>query len=176
MQMLIIGLNHQIQPAEIKSGSSSGRLEAFERDQKERFASLLGSNIAKRNARFVAEEARHGEESIAKRVCDSVNCRYLNVEMTPEERVVRNIPPGYEEDKSFPLADKDRCHRERETYMVQKTLAAAADAESTIVICGRMHSQPLANSFREAGHTVDTVDLLDQSWYIEDWFEHMYRL
>ena len=76
--------------------STSGTLESFERSQKEAFGLLLRSLIHERDIQFIAEEARHGQESVTHGICGLENCRYANVEMTPEERTNRNIPAGYQ--------------------------------------------------------------------------------
>ena len=94
MRILIIAVNHQIQPAQIKSMSTNGSLEAFERDQKEKFGELLREQIRGRGVQFVGEEARHGEESVAQRVCQQAGLRPVtNIELNPEPRQGNKIPP-----------------------------------------------------------------------------------
>lgn len=173
MRILIISVNHQIQPAQILSMSTNGKLEAFEREQKETFGSFVKSKILERGVQFIAEEARHGHETVIQRLRALNNWRYANIEMTPVERTARNIPPGYHEDQSLPEAEKARCHREREEYMVERILGEVGDAESILIICGRIHTTPFADRFRELGHSVETTDLQDENWYIEDWNQHM---
>ena len=79
MQILIVGVNHQIQPTEILSWSSDGKAQDFERDQKERFGAFVAAQIHERDVELIVEEARHGHETITKRVCDNEKCRYSNV-------------------------------------------------------------------------------------------------
>lgn len=176
--MLIISVNHQIQPRLIKGGSSDGSVEAFERGQKESFARLVQTQIRERNIEAVGEEARYGEETIAQKICELENCRYANIDMTPEERERRNIPPGYaDEGSKICEAEISRCHREREKYMCEKALAEAGDSKGILLICGRTHAAPMAKEFERHGHNVEIVDLQDQSWYVENWAEHcMYNL
>lgn len=112
MRILIISVNHQIQPAQILSMSTNGKLEAFEREQKETFGSFVQLKIPDRGVQFIAEEAHHGQETVIQRLCALNNWRYANIEMTPEERTARNIPPGYHEDQSLPETEKARCQRE----------------------------------------------------------------
>jgi len=176
MRILIIGLNHQIQPTRIGSSSTSGALEAFEQAQKEKFGALLSAKIAEHDVKFVGEEAKHGQETVTQRCCDLERCRYANIEMTPEERLARKIPPDYEEDESMPRSEKSRFHLEREEYMFHATMKEAQVADSIIVVCGSFHTQPLARRFREAGHTVEEADIRAESWYVEDWLSHMLRL
>ena len=177
MRILIIAVNHQIQSAQIKSGSTDGRLEIFERDQKERFGELLRNQIRARRIEFIGEEARHGEETIAQRVCQQEGCRpATNIDMTRAQREDRSIPPGYHEDTSMPQAEKDRCNREREAHMVSRVLAEAGNADSIAVICGRFHAEAIAHQLSKLGHSVDRLDLQNQDWYIEDWMAHMLQL
>ena len=176
MKILILGINHQIQAADILGFSSDGEMEKLERQQKEQFTLLLQQMITKNGVQIVGEETKHGVESIAKRVCDSEERRHTNIEMTPDERKEREIPPLYNENPETLPADRERWNREREEFMIKRTIADAAGMENVMVICGRMHMQPLATRFSELGHTVETADVQDQSWYIEDWLEHiLYR-
>ena len=176
MRILIVSVNHQIQPAQILGMSTDGKLEAFEREQKETFATFVQSKILERGVQFIAEEARHGQETVIQRLCSLNNWRYANVEMTPEERTDRNIPPGYHEDQSLPETEKVRCHREREEHMFERILGEVGDAESHLIICGRIHTAPLTDRFHELGHSVETTDLQDENWYIEDWHQLMINL
>ncbi len=176
MHIIIIGVNHQIQPAEILSGSSNGKVQAFEREQKEAFGSFVYAKIEQRGVQFIGEEARHGQETVVERLCARDNRRYANIEMTLEERTARDIPPGYDEDQNLPEAERVRCNREREAYMVERVLEQATDVESTLVICGRNHVVPLAERFHALGHSVDTTDLQGEGWYVEDWTQRMMNL
>lgn len=178
MQILIVSVNHQIQPRMIKGASSDGSVEAFERGQKESFVRLLQTEIRERRIEFVGEEARYDEETMAQRICELENWRYANIDMTPQERERRNIPPGYaDEGSKLPEAEIIRCHREREKYMCQKALSEAGISKSILLICGRVHAAAMAKELGRQGHKVEIVDLLDQSWYVENWAEHcMYEL
>lgn len=176
MRIHILGINHQVQPADIRSWGSNGLPQKFEQEQKERYAALVETLIAKTGAQIVVEETQHGLDTVTKRVCDRVKCRPANIEMPPAERTARGIPAAYNENPDTAPDDRERWNREREEYMVTKAMAEAGDAESAIVICGRMHVQALAERFSEAGHTVETTDLQDQPWYVEDWQTHMMRM
>ena len=176
MRVLIVSVNHQIQPAQVKGASTDGSVEAFERKQKESFVLMLQTEIRERGIRFIGEEARHGEPTIAQKVCGFENCHYANIEMTPQERERRNIPPSYTDDRSnLPEAEKTRCNREREEYMCAKALAEAGGADSILIICGRTHAEAIAAKLRHLGHDVEPVDLRDQTWYVENWAEHSMR-
>jgi hypothetical protein len=109
MRILIVGINHQIQPTNNYSYSTSGALERFEQQQKDHFRELLSTKIAERTVELVGEEAKHGNESIATQVCEGLAIRYINIEMTPEERSRLRIPAGYdEEDSNVSEAEKQR--------------------------------------------------------------------
>jgi hypothetical protein len=176
MRIFILGIRHQIQPAEIGSWSTGGRLEAFERGQKNNFALLLQKSIAEKSVKLTAEETTHGKDTVTKRVCASVNGLYANIEMPPAERTARGIPAGYNENSITPPSDCARWNREREEYMAAKTIAEAGDADSVMVVCGWSHTQPLADRFESMGHKVETADLRNEPWYIDDWQAHMMRL
>ena len=176
MKILILGINHQIQTSTIGSHSTDGSLERFERGQKEQWDLLLQRTIDERAADFIGEEARHGWESIAKAVCEAKACRYTNIEIPPDERAAKNVPTDYESDASKTPEQKLEFHQQREEYMFQKTIEKAGEAKSLIVVCGRYHTPQLAKKFRDAGHTVEEGDILNEPWYVEDWFSHMMRL
>ena len=176
MRMYILGVNHQIQGTQILSMSTGGALERFEAEQKREFRRLLRDRLAERHAEFVAEEARHGEESIAQELSCAEGLRYANVEMPPMERTARGILPGYESNANIEQADKAAFHREREAYMFERTIAEARGAESVIVVCGRNRVSALAARFRGSDCAVEVGDLQDEDWYVEDWITHMMRL
>lgn len=176
MQILILSVSHQIQPSRIKSMSTDGSVEAFERSQKEAFGQMLRTKVRERWIRFIGEEARHGEETAAQRVCELQDCHYANIDMTPAEREHRNIPPGYaDEGSNLSETEIIRCHREREEFMCAKALTEAGNVDSILIICGRFHAEEIAANFGRLGHNVELLDLRNQSWYIENWAEHAMR-
>lgn len=175
MRVLILGINHQIQWAKIFSSSTTGELERFEQGQKDHFRELLRKKIAERGVQFIGEETKHGEPAIAHEVANSERRRYANIEMHPDVRAGRGIPANYENNPNV-SAQMAQFNQQREDYMFEKAVAEAADAESIMVICGRYHSQALANKFRAAGHQVDEADIQGENWYIEDWMTHMMRM
>ncbi len=156
--------------------SIDGRLEAFERNQKERFGAWLLEQVRVGRIQFVGEEKRHGEETVTERVCNQERCRHANIEMTPEERGARSIPPGYNEEDRFTQAEKDKWNQEREMHMVNQLHAENGKADRILVICGRLHAGPIRNQLEKLGHSVERCDLQDQDWYIEDWQSHMLQL
>jgi hypothetical protein len=176
VRILILGINHQIQWVRIWSGNTTGALGRFERSQKDQFRGMLRKRIAERQAQFVCEETKHGEPSIAEEVCASEGCRYVNIEMHPDERRERKITGNYENDPDLGEKEWAYFNEQRENHMFREILARAGDAESIIVICGRNHVSALATRFRECGHEIEEGDIQGESWYIEDWMDHMRRL
>ena len=176
MRVLIVSVNHQIQPERVKGMSSDGSVEAFERGQKESFAQMLQKEIHERGIRFLGEEACHGEATIAQKICGLENCRYSNIDMTPQERECRNIPRNYTDARSnLSEAERTRCNREREEFMCTKALGEAGDADSILIICGRVHAEEIAAELQQLDHDVEQADLQNQAWYIEDWADHCMR-
>lgn len=174
MRVLVMGLNHQIQRP---FASNDQRALDFVLDQKDRFAGVIREAVRSRGVGFVGEEANHREPSIAESVCNEEGCRYANVEMPPEERTRRGIPPGYNENDEIAADEKARWNREREDYMVESVLSESGKSESALIICGSQHSESLAKQLRAKGHAVELDDLQKQSWYVEDWWHHiMYDL
>jgi hypothetical protein len=108
MRVLIVGLNHQIQRP---FGSSDRRAVDFVLEQKHRFADAIREAIRSHGVEFVGEEANHREPSIAESVCNEEECRYANIEMPPEERTRRRIPPGYNERNEIAADEKTGWNR-----------------------------------------------------------------
>ena len=82
MRILILGINHQIQPTRTCSSSTTGDLERFEQGQKDQFRALLSNRIANRSVQFIGEEAAHGQQSVTELQCASDGCRYANIEIS----------------------------------------------------------------------------------------------
>jgi hypothetical protein len=77
---------------------------------------------------------------------------------------------------SLSAEQKADFNARRETHIIEKTLDAAGDADRILVICGRSHTANLAAEFRSRGHDVTETDVLDEPWYVEDWFTHIMSL
>jgi hypothetical protein len=92
--------------------------------------------------------------------------------MPPEERQARNIPRDYA-DNPLLEADRDRRNREREEYMLAQAIRGAEGGSKVLIICGRLHAEPLATAFRGQAHCVEVDDVQRQNWYAENWIEHL---
>jgi len=169
MNLLILGINHQIQRP---FWSSRPKDMEFVRQQKTQYAQLLAELIREHLIQFVGEEANRNEASIAKGVCEEENCCYLNIEMTAEQRIQQSIPNQYNESKTISNDEKARGNREREEHMVNEVLVNAQPTANVLVICGHMHSDALAERFRADGYSVQIDDLERRTWYVEDWWDH----
>jgi len=177
VRVLIVGINHQIQPTRIKGASSDGTVEKFEREQKDAYARFLEAAIQERLVDFVGEEASHREEMVAQVVCERRGCSYANIEMPHKERSARGIPGGYRDEGShFSEAEKARFDSAREADMYSRAVKQAANSASVLILCGRAHVAGLAQHFEAGGHEVETTDLQDQDWYVEDWAAHCLNL
>lgn len=155
MRILILGLDHAIQ-------AIPGN---FPNPRKNRYERLLKQLVKDRAVGFLGEETYLNERSIAKRVANSVNgVHWEPIEMSSEERDAFGIT---ENQNNRPRANETRVSSDpiREEYMVRTALEKAGNARSVLILCGRIHADALAERFREAGHDVDTDDLLNYGWY-----------
>ena len=135
---------------------------------------MLVRLIEERGVQSIGEETKHGTESIAQRLAKQLGRRYANIEMHLTERQAKDIPAGYaDEGTPFPPKEIAKRHKAREEYMFEKTSELFGGAESILILCGREHAEALARLFRNAGHTVDTYDVNEESWYIDDWAKHL---
>jgi len=176
MNILILGINHQLQSPRIWYSSTSGALERFVQAQKDNYRALLRDRIALRFVHFVAEETKHGEESTTEAVCKEEKCRYANIEMPIEVRKAHGIPDNYENDAVLSREAKESFHEQREEYMINATISNSKDAASVMVVCGNSHAPRLANQFQALGHSIEVEDIRAQSWYVGDWMSHMRTL
>jgi hypothetical protein len=171
MNVLVTGLNHQIQRAEILSGGDE--IERLEREQKTRFADYIARIIEDRRIGFIGEEAQHGVTLIAQRVASDFNRRHRNIEMAPDIRKVLQIPNDYTR-LDRPYSDEQRAfwHRKREEHMFDEVIQNAA-CDRVLVLCGREHIMALGSRLQASGHEVETYDLNREVWYVEDWLLHV---
>lgn len=189
MRMIIVGLNHNIQLAEIwKLGIDQGQIEE---DQKKRFRQMLEAIVKEREIQFIGEEmdvAAFWEthkrvmgnlglptmqlpaqaQTIACQVANLLGCHYAEIDMTLEERNARNIPRDYTDDDSpYPAEQKRKWNEEREQYMVEQAFKNVDDAQNVLILCGSNHAENLSELFRQAGHEVETRYVRDERWYKE---------
>ncbi len=96
--------------------------------------------------------------------------RIIQREKPPAERSQKGIPPDYL-DTNHPYTPKQRdaWNSEREQHMVQSAISSAGTSDTIIILCGRDHTDSLAKRFHDLGHVVETYDLNQENWYVEDW-------
>jgi hypothetical protein len=80
MKVLILGLNHQIQRADILSAGYE--IVKLEEGQKNKFGEALARIIQEHKVEFIGEEAQHGVDLVARRVATSLGRQHENIEMS----------------------------------------------------------------------------------------------
>jgi len=122
---------------------------------------MLIQEIRQRGVDFVGEAAHYGEETIAARLCGLEHILYANIDMTPQERESRKIPPGQDDDPNLSEEDRNRCHHQREEQMCKRALSHAGEKHSAVLICGRLHITAISSRLMQLSHSVETADLQD---------------
>jgi len=147
------------------------RLLAFEADQKGRFNEFISQQQQLRNATLICEEIEHGCDSFAKDLAESRGAIYANIDMPLEERDRRGVPLNYSDDDApYTPEQIERWHFEREHFMVECVVARQQNVrESTLVICGRLHRNRVAEILRNHGINVEVMDLAECDWFSDAW-------
>ena len=191
--MIIVGLNHKIQLAEIWEFSiDQGQLEE---DQKKQFRQMLKTIVKELEIQFIAEEVDIATvwkeqrqcrrppteaagvpamqlpdlpKTIACQEANVLGCRYPEIDMPLAERERREIPRNYTCEKSpYSEEQKWKWSDEREQYMVEQAFKNVEDAQNVLILCGFNHADHLSELFRQAGHEVETRYLWNERWYKE---------
>jgi hypothetical protein len=149
------------------------RLVAFEADQKKRFYEFIFDQRRVRQATLICEEIEQGCDSFAKDLAESQGVAYANVDMPVEERQRRGIPLNYSDDGAPYAAEQiARWHSEREHFMVETVRAAQQNGrQPTLLICGRLHRERIAEILRNRGTDVQVIDLADCDSFSDKWEE-----
>lgn len=150
-------------------------IEQLEREQKKAFAQTIHQTIQEENAQFVGEEGEHGVSLIAAVEAQRLGCKHINIEMTPAERAQKGIPHDYTNPSPYTKEQKESWNSEREEHMVQRAISGAGSSESIVILCGRDHSDSLAERFRTLEHDVEISDLNEEEWYVENWLKHIFE-
>ena len=195
MKAIIVGLNHNIQLAEIwKLGIDQGQIEE---NQKKRFRQMLETIIKECEIQFIGEEMdvaavweaqKHfmenlavavrrppmqlpdRAETIACQVANTLECNYAEIDIQLAQRELRGIPRNYTDEESpYSEEQKRKWNEEREQYMVEHSFKNVGDAQNVLILCGSNHAENLSELFRQAGHEVETRYVRNESWYIENW-------
>ena len=168
MQVIIIGLDHELQTS-VQRMFSSDDLPAAEAGDKRKYRTLLEGAIKSSDAGLVAEEWCLPDETIAREVARSLNVRYECVDMGPDERRARGIPLDYAIDPAVSAEDRDAWHRAREELMVQRTLRAAGPNPAAVVVCGLDHVVGIEQILVKHGHAVERQRLSQANGFDLRW-------
>jgi len=89
--------------------------------------------------------------------------------MPVAERRRRKIPEGYSA-QPYPPERIQEWHTEREQFMVEQLIGKLQDkCEPTLLICGRLHREPIAAFLRNRGVDAGVLDLADYAWFSANW-------
>jgi hypothetical protein len=158
MQCLIVSIDHAMQLT--RCDGDTPRL-VF---QKDRLEHLLRFQLAVREVRFIAEECKEGEITIALRLAltsDPV-IPWKNISMTEAERSAVGIAhalknrPGHPDYETMQTWIEVRIPEDdiREDFFVNETLRCAGSAKSILMLLGDMHVDTVANKLEGLGHRV----------------------
>jgi len=118
MRVIIIGLNHQIQPQPIRS--IGAELQQVEGEQKQRFAEMMREIIQQEQVDFVGEEGERYVPLIAEGVARQAGRQHKNVDMPLPERHHRGIPDDYlDPNRGYSPQLIDNWNGMREDHMVE---------------------------------------------------------
>jgi hypothetical protein len=172
-RLLIVGnrVGHDIQRIVL---DSSDKLKA----QKQEFREMLRKRIDERHTQFIGEEASYKWEGTT---AQTLGVRWTNIDMPMDERERRGIleeqmqrrrVPSYLGDQARTVLLEEGYQRDvgngwaelevrvpsdviREQFMFDRVQENAGDADRIVVICGIIHSEKLAERFRDTGAQVE---------------------
>lgn len=160
MDFWIIAIDHGLQLARDASDSPDRRA------QKNRLEGLLMTQILERKVRFIAEESKIGEATIASVLASTSKPQipWKNISMTDTERDAAGITvalknrPGHPDDETMTAWIECRIPEDdiREDFFIEQTLQGAGDAQSTLMLLGDMHVDAVAEKLAKMGHSVST--------------------
>jgi len=168
MQVLIIGVDHQLQQPGQTTMSAQVSPGVEQRD-KDRFVQLLRDNQSRAGAALIAEECYPGVDTLPRRVAVGLGIRHECIEMSLSERALRNIPADYHDDPSISLEQKNAFDSQREQFMACRMEEVSCGLDSIIVACGTCHMAGLAMLISRNGHTVLQHDVLTDRQFNLSW-------
>ncbi len=95
--IFIVGCDHKHQRRQQSCGGDG--IEAFEREQKNNFAEFVGRLTNENKVALIAEEINQGEDTFARDIASSRNCRYVNIDMSEQQRRTAGIPRSYSDNR-----------------------------------------------------------------------------
>lgn len=168
MQILIVGVDHELQAPGVQIISSDEMPKIAEQD-KARFKQLLIDLVQDRGITFIGEEEQPQRHTIAREVTQQLGVRHEFIDMPLEERTRRGIPRGYSRNPAISSQQRKAYHSQREQYMVCRTEELTAPSEHCIVVCGLDHMDGLAELFGRSGHPVERKNVEEQRGFDLRW-------
>ena len=129
-----------------------------------RLKTLIGGLVIRENVTVIAEENRPLSSTIARELCESMNLRWIQIDMLLEDRIKAGIDGklanrmqirGYNEYgdpiqaiRYAPVEDGIR-----EEFWLDRIESAAKEG-TVLVICGCLHCIPFSEKAVKRGHTI----------------------
>jgi hypothetical protein len=160
----ILGCDHYLQEYELQDWQDE--IRKIERQLKEKFYLVTEEIILNQAIKFIGEECKPGQDTIARKLAMELGRKYAEIDMSSEERERKAIPKGYEKLGSD---EQRRCNALREDYMLEQAYRESTLETSKLIVCGALHVEGLADRFRERGEDVTTRNLLNEQWCDLPW-------
>jgi hypothetical protein len=157
-EVYLVGLDHFLQNEEAFCSTAAG-IES-ERQQKQHFETFLRNLIQQNEVDLIAEEGTFEPSCLGCRLARELKLKYAAITMPQSERDRLGILNNYE-DQEDTLAAAIRAF---EDYMLEQ-VAAHEDAKGILLLCGRLHLDPLQRGLAERGHEVRPYDVTDYEWF-----------
>jgi len=165
----VIGLDHDIQ-----LWPQDGKLQNVQSEYQKIISDPHLATAA------VFEEAKVDQKTIASVFCSTHEpdvIPYFNIEMPPDMRKLRGIPPAHQyllkmPGMKHPYTDAqiEQFHSSREEYMISRVLEKlpTEQGKGALVICGAEHLARLGTAFVHVVRRVFMTDLRLYDWYSLD--------
>ena len=165
----ILGCDHYLQEYELQDFQDE--IRKIEHELKGKFYALTEEVIRTHCVKFVGEECKPGQDTIPRRLCAELGCKYAEIDMNSEEREKHGIPKNYEK---LGNDEQQKCNALREKFMVQRTYSESTVEATRLIVCGALHIEGLAEQFREREPRVIVRSVLNETWWDPPW-ERMMR-
>jgi hypothetical protein len=160
MNFWIVAIDHKLQLA--KSANDLPKTAAL----KEQLEAMLKEGISERHVRFIAEESKIGEVTIASAMADASDPKipWANISMTDAEREASGIAealinrPGHPDYETMQIWIECRIPEDeiREDFFIERTLRQAGDAQSVLMLLGDLHVDAVGEKLNQLGNRVST--------------------
>lgn len=160
MDFWIVAIDHGLQLQ--RAATDSTKTKA----QKDQLEALLKAEIPRRQVRFIGEESKQGEVTIASALADAADPKipWKNIDMTDPERDAAGITealkhrPGHPDHDTMQTWIESRIPEDeiREDFFIDRTLKHAGGAQSVLMLLGDMHVDAVSEKLRKMGHRFTT--------------------